>query len=233
MGSEVPSKSTRFFVMEKLREGQHDAEFTQLDPVNLGDVLRCPECGDGIGMLTWEPPYRAELEVYGKTCGDFVDGPGSGLLVSERFADGFKAEGLTGLSGFHPVEVVRVFRGCPGPKPGPPPPYLFVTASYGHAALDLERSRIVSPDVLTCTWCRYRGADAIDGLALEPGTWNGDDVFRPRGLWGVLMVSERFTRFAERHAMGHMTFVPIEKYVWDPSGRIYPRSVQAHPPGRS
>ena len=45
-------------------------------------------------------------------------------------------------------------------------------------------------------------------------------------------MSERFMRFAERHAMSHMTFVPIEKYVYDPSGLFYPRSVQTDPPGR-
>jgi hypothetical protein len=77
------------------------------------------------------------------------------------------------------------------------------------------------------------GADAIDGFVLEPGTWRGEDVFRPRGLWGTITTSERFMRFAERHAMRHMTFVPIEKYVWDPSGLYYPRSTQTDPPNRS
>jgi hypothetical protein len=65
--------------------------------------------------------------------------------------------------------------------------------------------------------------DAIDGLAVEEGSWSGEDVFRPRGLWGVVLVSERFLHFAERHAMSHMAFVPIEKYVWDPLGHYYPQ----------
>jgi len=218
--------------MEKLLGGQHDTGFSKAEPANRGPAMRCPQCGGSIGMRTWQPPYRVELEVYGKEFGDLVDGPGGDLLVTERFAKDFKSEGLTGLSGFHPVEVVRVLRKRPGPKPGPPPRYLAVGVTYGRPALDVERSRILSKDAIECTWCRYRGPDAIDGLAIEEGTWDGEDVFRPRGMWGVIIVSERFMRFAENHAMSHLTFVPIEKYVWDPSGRIYPHSTQIDPPSR-
>ncbi|WP_240360097.1 hypothetical protein [Pyxidicoccus caerfyrddinensis] len=150
----------------------------------------------------------------------------SGLLATERFVEDFKAEGLTGLSGFHPVEIKRVRRRGRGPKPGPPPKYLYVTLAYGHAALDMERSRILRKKPPTCTWCRYAGPDAIDGLVLEEGTWNGEDVFRPRGMWGVVLFSERFKRFAERHAMSHMALIPIEKYVWDPLGLLPPQPPQ-------
>ncbi|MCP3140184.1 hypothetical protein [Pyxidicoccus xibeiensis] len=144
------------------------------------------------------------------------------MLVTERFAEDFKAEGLTGLSGFRPVEVKRVRRKRRGPKHGPPPTYLLVTAAYGNPALDMERSRILSKTPVACSWCRYVGPDAIDGLALEEGTWKGEDIFRARGMWGELIVSERFKRFAERHAMSHMALVPIEKYVWDPLGLLHP-----------
>ncbi len=89
----------------------------------------------------------------------------------------------------------------------------------------MERSRLRISKPIKCSWCRYTGIDAIDGLALEEGTWNGEDVFRPRGLWGVIIVSERFMRFAERHAMSHFTLVPIEKYVVDPLGLYYPQSL--------
>ncbi len=146
-------------------------------------------------------------------------GAGGDLLVTERFAEDFKAEGLTGLSGFHPVEVMRVRRRRRDPNPTPPPSYLFVTPTYGPPALDVERSRFKSSKPMKqCTWCRKITPDAIASLALDAGTWGGEDVFRPRGLWGVIIVSERFKRFAERHAMSHMTLVPIENYVWDPLG---------------
>jgi hypothetical protein len=211
--------------MKKLLGGHHDSMFTMVEQ-KVGPAQRCPQCGDIIGMLTWQPPYQVELELYGKDFGDLLEGPGGNLLVTERFADDFRAEGLTGLSGFHPVEVMRVRRKRRGPTAGSPPQYLFVTPAFGHAAVDMERSRFRVTQPMECTRCRYMGVDAIDGFTLETGTWNGEDVFRPRGLWGVMVVSERFVRFAERHAMSHMTMVPIEKYVWDPLGHFYPQ-----PPG--
>jgi hypothetical protein len=232
MASDAPSHLTRFFVLDKLRGGQHDTEFSPVY-LQVGPALRCPQCGSIIGLLTWQPPYQGELELHGKDFGDLVEGPCGGLLITERFAEDFKAEGLTGLSGFHPVEVMRVRRKRRGPKPGPPPGYLFVMPAYGHAALDMERSRIRSSKPMRCTACRSVGPDAIDGLTLEAGTWSGEDVFRPRGLWGVIIVSERFLRFAERHAMSHMTLVPIEKYVWDPLGLYYPRPLQLGPPTKA
>jgi hypothetical protein len=232
MASDVPAQRMRFFVMETLLGGEHDTVFSTIAPTNVGPAPRCPQCGDGVGMLSWEPPYRGELELYGRDFADLMEGSGNDLLVTERFAEDFKKEGLKGLSGFHPVEVVRVRRKRRGPKPGPPPRYLFVTTAYGQPAIDMERSRIKGSTPMTCSWCRYVGPDAIDGLALEEGTWGGEDVFRPRGLSGTVIVSERFVRFAERHALSHMTFVPIEKYVRDPHGHFYPRSVQTDPPGR-
>jgi hypothetical protein len=232
MDSDVSSQPTRFFVLETLREGRHDTEFSTVN-LNVGPALRCPQCGGTIGALSWQPPYQGELELYGKDFGDLVKSHGGDWLVTERFAEDFMAEGLTGLSGFHPVEVTRVRRMRRGPKPGPPPRYLLVIPDYGHPALDMERSRLWSSKPMRCTWCRSRGIDAIDGLALEAGTWSGEDVFRPRGLWGVILVSERFMRFAERHATSHLTFVPIEKYVSDPLGLYYPRPMQLQPKNRS
>ncbi len=231
MASDAPGHPPRFFVLEKLREGEHDTEFERVSS-NMGPAMLCPQCKEGIGSLTWRPPYQGEVELHGKEYGDLVKGPCGGLLVTERFAEDFKSEGLTGLSGFHPVEVTRVRRKRRGSTPGPPPRYLFATLAYGDPALDMERSRLLSKEPFQCTWCRDMGIDAIDGLVLEEGTWKGEDVFRPRGLWGIILVSVRFMRFAERHAMSHIAFVPMEKYVWDPSGLIYPRPVQEQPPNK-
>lgn len=224
MDSDLTPSAPRFFVMKKLNEGQHDTEFSPTK-ANVGPALRCPQCGETVGMLTWEPPFQGEVELYGKDFGDLMQEPSGGLLVTERFAEDFKAEGLTGLSGFQPVEILRVRRKRRGPKPGPPPRYLYVLPTYGQPALDMNRSHILIHKPMRCTWCRAIGPGAIDGLALETGTWNGEDMFRPRGLWGVLMVSERFMRFADKHALSHFTWIPIDKYVWDPMQLLYPQPI--------
>nr|AYM53524.1 hypothetical protein [Cystobacter fuscus] len=61
------------------------------------------------------------------------------------------------------------------------------------------------------------GIDTIHGFTLEPGTWRGEDIFRPRGLVGDLVVSERFKDFVERHGLTNMRLTPTEQFVRDPS----------------
>jgi hypothetical protein len=168
-------------------------------------------------MKLWLPPYRVELVLHGEEFGDFIKVSGYDLLLSERLATSIRKEGLTGLEGFHPVEVVRVRRKGRGPKPSHVPPYLAVTACFSRAAVDLAHSRIRYTDSPpTCDECRYGTKDAIHGFTLEPGTWQGEDIFRPRGLSGVLVVSERFERFVARHGFINLRLTPTEEYVWDP-----------------
>ncbi len=61
--------------------------------------------------------------------------------------------------------------------------------------------------------------DSIHGIALEPGTWQGEDVFRPRGAQGLILVSERFAEFTRRHGLTNMKLTPAEDFIWDPLGR--------------
>ena len=216
MASEPPLLP-RFFELEDDLWGPHDTKFDTAEPDNKDDGPDCPLCGNPIGMLGWLPPYRVKLELYGQGLGDYVDGPGgNSFLISERFAETFRAEGLTGLLGFHPVEVLRVRRMRKGPKPTVIPRYFVVTPCYSRAAVDEARSRIRRVEPVTCPECRYSGLDSIHGYTLEPGTWQGEDVFRPRGLQGAILVSERFAGFVARHGLTNMKLTPTEEFVWDP-----------------
>jgi hypothetical protein len=167
-------------------------------------------------MRTWLPSYRVELDLYGQRLGDFVTGPGNSFLLSERMAKAFQGEGLTGLSGFNLAEVVRVRRRGKGPKPSAVPPYFVVTPSFSRAAVDVTRSRLRYGESITCEECRSAGLDTVHGFALEPGTWQGEDVFRARGLPGTNIVSERFAQFVARHGLTNMKLLPAEEYTWDP-----------------
>jgi hypothetical protein len=213
-----PQPSPRFFALQDEMFGLHDTKFDKADPVTRGEAPRCPQCGDFIGMRTWLPPYRGELELHGVSLGDFVEASGYDFLISERFAEAFRSEGLTGLLGFHPVEVTRVRR--KGKKPRAKtiavPRYFAVTACFGRAAVDEVRSRIRRPEPIKCSECRSTGVDSIHGFTLEPGTWQGEDVFRPRGLQGDLVVSERFADFVRRHQLTNMKLIPTEELIWDP-----------------
>ncbi|WP_257461330.1 hypothetical protein [Archangium lipolyticum] len=218
MGSE-PSTSSRFFALEQgIACSRYDVEVDKVEPYNLGKAARCPRCGGVIGMKPWLPPHRAELVLHGEELGDFIKAGGDDLLVSERFAQAFREEGLTGLEGFLPVEVLQVRRRRRGPKPLNIPRYFIVTVCFGHAAVDLSRSQIRYGTPPRCEECRSSGLDAIYSFTLEPGTWRGEDIFNPRGLLGVWTVSERFERFVARHGFTNMRLTPSEEYVWNPRG---------------
>jgi hypothetical protein len=218
MGSE-PSVPPRFFYLEEDAHGSRfDTDADTVKPVNLGSAARCPQCGGVIGMRPWLPPYRTELVLHGEQLGDFVQVGGDELLVSERLAHAFRDEGLTGLEGFHPVEVVRVRRKRRGSTPAHNPRYFLATVCFGRAAVDLARSHIRYAEPPTCEECRSSGLDAIHGFTLEAGTWKGEDIFQPRGLLGVWTVSERFERFVVRHGFTNMRLTPSEEYVWNPRG---------------
>lgn len=216
MASDPPS-DPRFFVLEAEVGGPHDTQFDRVEPVNRGSAPRCPRCGDPVGMKEWLPPYRVTMTLHGKDLGDFVDGTGgNSFLISERMAEAFRTEGLMGLLGFTPVEVVGVRRKRKGSPPTAVPRYLAVTACFGHGAVDESRSRIRRPAPMTCPECRSAGVDSVHGFALEAGTWRGEDVFRPRGKQGSILVSERFAEFARQHGFTNMRLIPTEEYVWDP-----------------
>ena len=218
-----PSSSPRFFVVEEGYEGSHDAEFTCVGD-SVVEEPQCPRCGSPIEALPWRPPYRVTLELFGTGLGDFILGFGCEVLVTERFAESFRVEGLTGLLGFHPVEVVRVRRQRRGERPSTVPPYFLSVPVFGSAAVDEARSRIRRSSPISCEWCRESGVDAIHGFALEQGSWNGDDVFIARGMPGSLVVSERFASFVARHGFTNMKLIPTEAFTWDSRARRLPSS---------
>jgi hypothetical protein len=139
-------------------------------------------------------------------------------------------EGLTGLLGFHPVEVTRVRRKSKGPKHGSVPQYRVVDVSFfGSSVVDVARSRLRYGAPVTCPECRSEGLDSIHGFVLEPGTWQGEDVFRARGLPGTIIVSERFAEFVKRQGLTNMKLIPTEDYVWDPLRKGPPGTNPATP----
>ena len=230
MASEAPLPP-RFFSLNDDLYGSHDTKFRDVEPVNLGEAPLCPKCGGVIGMLTWLPPYRVELELYGSALGDFVKGPGHQVLISERMAEAIRAEGLTGLLGFDPVEVVRVRGKRKRAKSVDVPRYFVVAPCFGRGAVDLSRSLLRRNRQLTCPECLNPGVDTIHGFTLEPGTWQGEDVFRPRVLTGRIVVSERFTQLVQRLGLTNMKLVPTEEYVWDP-GHLGPPEATTRAPWR-
>lgn len=185
---------------------------------NTGPAPHCPHCGGCIGLLTWLPPYRVELETKGNTYGDVVFGTGHELLVSLRFRDLYEASGLVGVTKFEPVEVVKVKRRRKSLK-GCPPPYFKADVVRSEAALDDKASGSEwegVPDL--CPVCR-RPRNKVTflrrkGTMIEAGTWSGEDIFIPRASADFL-VTPRFKEFCEQHDVKNAVFIPAEQHGVD------------------
>jgi hypothetical protein len=145
--------------------------------------------------------------------------------------EAFQAEGLTGLLGFHPVEVVRDRRRRKASKADEVPRCFAITACLDHGAMDEARSRLRRTQPVACPECRNTGVGSIYGFTLEPSTWQGEDVFRPRGLQGDIVVSERFAEFVHKHGLTNMKLIPTEEYVWSSSTRDREAACPGQGPG--
>ena len=210
MGS---SAVPQFFVVLRGEFGsEYDTEMLEDEPVHLGDAPRCEECGEFTGMRQWLRPHRAELTLHGSAWGDFAfrGVAGEEFLMSDRAAKLYKEAGLSGLSGFEPVEITHV-RG----SKQRPPTYLHVSVARGGAAVDEARSSVRRSAGIRCERCRSDGFDAVNGFVLESGTWTGEDVFVARGLPGITIASDRFRRFVEDNSLTNIGFASTKSFVWD------------------
>jgi len=212
-----------FYVLADDLHGPHDTEGLPGDGFKTGDYPRCPKCHEGIGVREWLPPYRIEIAVHGKEgAGDFVRWIGDSLLISERMAGAIRSEGLTGLHDFRSIPVVKM--NARARRLGIPK-YVLVEVSHGSAAVDEARSRIRRVQPIECDQCRYTDVDAIHGFRIQPGTWEGLDVFSPRGLQSRVVVSERFAGVVRHGGFTNVKLIPTEQYVWDPQHKGPPAAM--------
>jgi hypothetical protein len=178
------------------------------------ETPRCPACNRFLTGLEWLPPYRVELESWGKEFGDFAR-IAQEMIVSERFVRTFQDSGLKGLSPFAPVEVVKVTRHGRKPKQ-PLPRYFMSTVTLSPTTVDQQASGFVWADASkVCPVCLHGGrVKRYARTIIKEDTWNGDDIFISRGGPGPL-VSERFKRFCERHAFLNVVFQPADQHSYD------------------
>jgi len=209
-----------FFVMEapeEMRESRTD--YFNEEPVNLGPAPTCPVCDRWTGLKTWLPPYRAEIEVWGKSWCDIGFGVGNAILVSDRFRQWYSGFELAGIKSFHSAEIVKIRRRH-GVK-GEPPEYFLATVGTGRAAIDQAASGLERKDghrdkLPICPECRLGGIiHRIRRLVIEPNTWSGEDLFIARGLPVHFVVSERFRNLSLQSRIVGAAFVNGEDYQFD------------------
>ncbi len=206
----APVGQVRFYELKRWPRRDADTYFAQEEGHNVGDAESCPACGAAVSSLAWLPPFRAKIELYGNEFGDLAFGPGDSFLVSQKFREVYYEHGLTGLKGFDPVEVVKIRNKSRQKLRSQPPMYFRVSAMRGQMALDMAASGFEWVDPPTCPHCRTGNIKRWKRLVLEPGTWTGEDAFRP---WGSnrIMVSRRFKDACERHLIKNAVFTSAEE----------------------
>lgn len=211
----------KFYVLkpeEGIRFGTKWAYADQVDPVvrDPEGGEKCPVCGRFMSGLPWLPPRRVKLSsAKPEKWRDFVWGAGFLLLVSDRFKAVYEREGLSGITVFHPVEVVRVGTRKTGDLPPGLPSYYLIAIVWG-AAQDDRASKVVCEREPQCAYCRLGGKrPKQEGIILEEGSWTGADIFKARGGPGQILVSERFKEVVERYKLKNTWFIPAEKFAWD------------------
>jgi hypothetical protein len=208
----------QFYVLATPRAHDSDVRTDFLEAevgrMKTGEAPTCPVCGAAIGGLPVLSPRRVKLRLWGRHFSDLAFGGGTEVLVSTRFRDAFLRSGLTGFSGFAPVEIAKVvarLRKIPKPLPS----YFAAVPSMSRAAVDDRASGLDYEERWTCDECRTGLMERMRRLVLEPGTWSGEDVFIARGLYGRIITSERFKQFCDREAFTNCVLIPAAHYHFD------------------
>ncbi|MBX7105642.1 MAG: hypothetical protein K1X57_16280 [Gemmataceae bacterium] len=205
-------------------------DLNHADSLLSGDAPRCPACGRIIGLRQWLPPYRLEMETWGRHYGDF-ECLGEDWVISERLRDLFLCNNLKGLTEFEEVDIVRITyrRGKPE---GSVPRYFKAVVDKQHVTVDQQASGMqwapnyASADEMTdkqwglgalgCSVCLWREGTFVrlNKLVILPETWTGEDVFHARG--GVdNIVSHRLVTICEAGNIKGVQFTPADQFEID------------------
>jgi hypothetical protein len=212
----------RFYVLEADggRVGTKWAYGKMVKPAELGDSDNCPVHGGPVSSLRWLPPHVLNLSsAKPEKWGDILWGDGFRMMFSAKLKSIFLAEGLSGVAEFSPpAKIVRLGMKKAAEIPPPLPVYHLVYIPWGGANQDDAASEVVfdRPHKITCQYCRAQTAGRKQArVVIEEGSWNGADIFVPRGFAGALLVSERFKQMAEHYQMKNILLIPAEKYGYD------------------
>lgn len=209
----------RFYVLNNpdvtIHKNLSITDFLDVEPIHDGQALKCPTCGGFISGIPWLPPHRAELEVWGNSYGDIAFGPSDEILISGRLSGLYATSKLTGLEGFHEVQITRVIRRDGSRLKKQPSKYYCVTIARSQALINIDASGMIHEEPWTCSECRGGLIKRARRIVLEEDTWGGEDIFFARGLPGTILTSERFKEFFEKNKINNGILIPADQYSFD------------------
>lgn len=198
----------------KGRDEEYRTDFFYNESVTRREAPRCDACGKYLGMLRAVPPLHVSLETWGVDFGDVAFQMGDEFLVSARFKVEYEKEGLSGLDGFDPVEIVSVrhhYRTSSNP-----PDYFRVLVSRSETAIDPNASGVIWDVPPTCDRCALgKVLRRWNQVVVEAASWDGADIFVARGLPGTIIVSNRFAKWSQRFGMRNVVFISARQVGHD------------------
>ncbi len=208
----------QFYVIKDPKAGSDEdrdfgADFEKTDDANSDDAIRCPVCADILTLRQWLPPFEIEVTTYGRHYAD-LGFCVADLIVSERFVEVYRNAGLTGIDNFDPVRIVKLKHRRKKPAE-PVPQYFRAVVRRSQTTIDQIASRYewddcskIKPCCLTGPLIRYQ-AQIVD-----MSTWDGLDIFMPRGGNNRLFSKRLVDAFMENRLNGGI-FIPAETYGYD------------------
>ncbi len=163
---------------------------------------KCSNCGAEIATGDWLPPHRIKFDT--PSIGDFASN-GTSLVLSERCVLAIQSEGVRGL---RISEVPVTVAGGEG----------VFFAGFPEATvtrLDERSSGVDVIDVSGCDECRVLTRSKIERLRIEESTWDGKEVFRPSGLYGVTVVTQVFVDLIHNQGFRNFHFVHQDDFRED------------------
>jgi hypothetical protein len=139
---------------------------------------------------------------------------GNDLLVSRRFRQVYEQERLQGLQGFDPIEIVSIKRRRKTLED--PPEYYRVNTVWSRTRVDPTASGVEWDNKEPiCPECLEDGlVKGWNGVVIPPRLWSGEDIFRPRGVPGVIVTSQRFHAVCQANDIKNAFLLPAESYSY-------------------
>ncbi|MCK4760684.1 MAG: hypothetical protein KAW12_00695 [Candidatus Aminicenantes bacterium] len=196
--------------MSRLKSLFNEKGFYELDfigKISMGELYRCPECDTPIAIKPTLPPFNIKLK--GKNFGDLCAGVCYEFLVSKRFAALWKESGLMGLEILdYPVNIKKTgkFKNIDTPE------YIMVRPDVTLTHLNEKESGLIIKDSAGCNKCKLSTRKKVERLRIDESTWDGQDIFYLSGLYGVLVVTEKFVEFVEKHQFTNFVLVHQDDY---------------------
>ena len=209
----------RFFVVTRPEPGSHwDTEYMPSDGTRYGDAPRCAACGVFTAMREWLPPCEVTVRAFGKAYGDFAFFSRADFLTSDHATNALRSSRLHGIAEYRPVATLKH-----SPAASPPPRYFHPILTKGAPRIDRKRTVLKTGELFAgdvCDVCLSRPLDAIGAVHVDTTSWNNEDMFIPRGLPGMVIVTERFEQLVGSAELTGVTLVPVEEHRWDPLGLL-------------